>query len=97
MLGGSEIHKFEANQIILLDGKNSIIANTLIANLQYYPNENEYWYTAKIKFTQPGVYNLEGLASLIIDFQNKQGGFSDGISTNVIGINGNDSNFITVI
>ncbi len=61
-----------------------------IPYLQYYLNEYEFRCIAKIKFIKPGVYILEGLRSVDIDFQNKHGSFNYGISKNDIGINENE-------
>jgi len=90
-----EIHRFDGNDITVIEGKNAILSNTSVAYLTYYPEENNYRYKAKIKFTTPGVYTLY-LNSMGISFPNKNEGYNYSISTNVVGITNNDGYIFTV-
>ncbi len=90
MLGGSEIHKFINNTIEVIEGENELIGEVTVANLIYYPSENQYRYQAKITFTQPGNYLLRGVNDIIISFQEKNGNCTDYlIITNIQGVSEN--------
>ena len=97
MLGGSEIHKFINNTIEVIEGENELIGEVTVANLIYYPSENQYRYQAKITFTQPGNYLLRGVNDLNIFFDSKKDSCVDYvINTNIEGVNENGDIAFTV-
>ena len=89
-LVGSEIHKFINNTIEVIEGENELIGEVTVANLIYYPAENEYRYKAKITFTQPGDYLLRSVSEIKAYFNIKKDSCVDYlVITNIQGVSEN--------
>ena len=90
------IDELKDNDVVVLEGENSISGTKLVANLLYNPDEREYRYKAKITLTKPGNYSINLPYPFTIVFVNPEVCKNYLIETNVEGFDDDEIVTFTV-